>query len=140
MNMKLENYAIALFDAKDCIKSDPSNVKGYFRRGSAYVALNQLDLAVQDFKTVCKMEPKNKDARDKYELTLKEHKLREFAKCLGYDNTKIELNVEDMIVEDTYSGPRLDKIEDLNHEWVLKLQEYMKEGKVLHKKYATMII
>jgi len=74
-------------------------------------------------------------------LTLKEHKLKEFAKCLGYDNTKVEVNVEDMQVEDTYTGPRLDNgIEDLNSEWVLKLLDYMKDGKVLHKKYATMII
>jgi len=72
---------------------------------------------------------------------LKEHKLREFAKCLGYDNTKIEINVEDMTVEDSYAGPRLDNgIEELNLEWVISLLDYMKLGKVLHKKYATMII
>ena len=51
VNMKCENYAIALFgkttelsltisiDAKDCIKNDPTYVKGYYRCGSAYVAL-----------------------------------------------------------------------------------------------------
>ena len=52
VNMKCENYAIALFgniksffkkllfiDAKDAIKSDPTYAKGYYRRGSAYVAL-----------------------------------------------------------------------------------------------------
>ena len=54
------------------------------------------------------MAPTDKDARSKYEMTLKEHKLREFAKCLGYDNVKVEVNVEDMVVEDSYTGPRLD--------------------------------
>jgi len=97
-------------------------------------------LAVKDFKTVCKYEPQNKDARLKYDLTLKEHKLREFAKCLGYDNTKVELNVEDLTVEDSYTGPRLEKVEDINEEWVLSLLSYMKDGKILHKKYASMII
>jgi len=87
------------------------------------------------------MLPTDKEARMKYETTLKEHKLREFTKCLGYDNTKVEVNVEDMIVEDTYTGPRLDNgIEELNAEWVLSMLDYMKAGKVLHKKYATMII
>jgi len=86
------------------------------------------------------MEPQNKDAREKYELTMKEYKLREFAKCLGYDNTKVEVNFEDIAVEDTYTGPRLEKIEDLNKEWVVSLLDYMKSGKVLHKKYAWMII
>jgi serine/threonine-protein phosphatase 5 len=59
----LENYAIALFDSNDSIKSDPTYVKAYYRRGSAQVYLGHLDLAVNDFKTVCKMDPKNKDAR-----------------------------------------------------------------------------
>ena len=72
---------------------------------------------------------------------MKEHKLREFSKCIGYDDTKIEVDVESMIVEDSYNGPRLDKgIEEVNSEWVSKLIEYFKDGKVLHKKYATMII
>jgi len=39
VNIKLENYAIALFDSKDSIKYDPTYVKAYYRRGSAYVAL-----------------------------------------------------------------------------------------------------
>jgi len=50
VNLKCENNAIAMFDAKDAIKCDPENVKGYYRRGMAYVALGQLDLAIKDFK------------------------------------------------------------------------------------------
>jgi serine/threonine-protein phosphatase 5 len=38
-NLKLENFAFALFDGCEAIKLDPTNVKGYYRRGSAYVAL-----------------------------------------------------------------------------------------------------
>lgn len=63
VNLKLENYAIALFDSKDAIKCDETYVKAYYRRGTAYVALNQLDLAIKDFKQVCKMMPSDKDAR-----------------------------------------------------------------------------
>jgi hypothetical protein len=39
-----------ILDAKDAIRHNPEFVKAYFRRGSAYVCLNQLDLAVKDFK------------------------------------------------------------------------------------------
>jgi hypothetical protein len=46
------------------------------------VALGQLDLATQDFKQVCKLMPSDKDARDKYQLTMKEFREREFAKCI----------------------------------------------------------
>lgn len=44
------------------------------------------------------------------------------------------------MVESTYTGPKLEKIEDLTAEWVVEMMGYMKSGKVLHKKYATMII
>lgn len=112
--MKCENYAIALFgkrslslisshlDGKDCVKNDPTFVKGYYRCGSAYVALGQLDLAVKEFKQVCKLLPQDKDARDKYEYTKKEHKYKEFQKCIGYDDKRVEVNLEDMIVEASY--------------------------------------
>lgn len=33
---------------------------------------------------------------------MKEHKLREFAKCIGYDDKKIEINLEDIVVESSY--------------------------------------
>ena len=61
-------------------------MKGYYRRGSAYVSLNQWDMAVKDFKQVCKLLPNDKEARSKYDITLKEYKLMEFAKCLNYSD------------------------------------------------------
>jgi len=67
VSIKTENYALALFDAKDAIKQDETFVKAYYRQGSAHLALNQIDLAIEAFKTVCKMQPNNKDAREKYE-------------------------------------------------------------------------
>ena len=73
-SLKLENFAIALFDACESVKLDSTNVKGYYRRAQAYAALRKLSNAVADFKTVCKMQPANKDAREKYEITSKEHR------------------------------------------------------------------
>jgi serine/threonine-protein phosphatase 5 len=55
VSIRTENYALALFDAKDAIKADEMNVKAYYRRGSAHLALNQIDLAIKDFRCVCKM-------------------------------------------------------------------------------------
>jgi tetratricopeptide (TPR) repeat protein len=31
VSIKTENYALALFDAKDAIKCDPTNIKAYYR-------------------------------------------------------------------------------------------------------------
>ena len=115
-------------------------MKAYYRRGSAQVALGHLDLAVKDFKTVCKMEPQNRDARDKYEATLKEHKLRLLKLAIFVEDKKVEINLEDMIVETTYEGPRLQTIEDCKPAWVVKLLDWQKNQKVLHIKFASMII
>lgn len=76
VSIKTENYALALFDAKDAIKCDETNVKAYYRLGSAHLALGQIENAILDFKKVCIMKPNDKDAREKYEQTLKEHRLR----------------------------------------------------------------
>ena len=85
--------------------------------------------------------PQDKDAREKYESTMKEFKYRELAKCLGYDDKKVQINIEDMVVETSYTGPKLENgIDELNADWVIEMMGYLKEGKVLHKKYASLII
>jgi len=40
VSLKTENYALALFDAKDAIKCDETYAKAYYRLGSAHLALN----------------------------------------------------------------------------------------------------
>jgi hypothetical protein len=49
---------------------------------------------------------------------MKEHKEREFAKCIMIEDVRIVVNIEDILVEDSYSGPRLEKIDDISPEWV----------------------
>lgn len=118
MSIKTENYALALFDAQDAIKCDPTFFKAYYRLGSANLALNKYDLAVANFKQVCKMQPNFKDARIKYEETLKEYRLRQFSKCLEYDDTSVKIKVEDIAVEESYTGPRLESTDKMTSEWV----------------------
>ena len=89
------------------------------------MALGQYENAIQDFKIVCKMQPNNKDAREKYEMTMKEHRLRQFQSCLGYDDSKVSINIEDIVVESSYDGPRLEKSTDeITPEWVIKLMQW----------------
>ena len=125
VSLKTENYALALFDSNDAIKCDETFAKAYYRQGSAHLALNQHELAIQSFKKVCKMDPKNKDAREKYEQTLKAYKEREFQKCLGYEDQRVNVNVEDITVEASYDGPRLEKsTNEIDSDWVVKLMAY----------------
>ena len=121
--MVILNFPYQILDAKESIKCDENFVKGYFRKGSAHVALAQLDLAVKDFKQVCKMMPQDREARSKYEETLKEFKLREFAKCIQTDDKKIEINLEDLQVESSYTCPRLEDIDDITTQWVIDLMD-----------------
>lgn len=122
VSIKTENYALALYDAKDAVKMDPTYVKAYYRQGSAHLALNQLENAIADFKAVCKMQPNNKDAREKYEMTMKEHRLRALQSCLGYDDNRVEIKIEDILVEGSYTGPKLNKSTDeITPEWVIEL-------------------
>ena len=71
------------------------------------------------------MQPNNKDAREKYETTQKEHRLRQLQSCLGYDDSKVDINIEDIIVEPSYDGPKLEKSTDeINSDWVKHLMQY----------------
>ena len=140
VNIKLENYAIALFDANESISCDASYSKGYYRRGSANLALNHFGEAVKDFRKVCQLEPQNKDAREKFQNTMKEHKEREFAKCIQVEEKRIEVKVEDIIVEPSYTGPRLDSSDQIDGKWVTEMMSYMQGQKIVHKKFAIMIL
>jgi tetratricopeptide (TPR) repeat protein len=63
--IKMEQYGQAILDADCAIKIDPQYVKAYYRRGSANFALGKNKAAKKDFKKVCQMNPKDKDARAK---------------------------------------------------------------------------
>ena len=139
-SLKLENYGIAIIDAKSAIEIEPSFIKAYYRRGSAYFALNQLASAIKDFKKVCKLVPKDKDARQKYELAVRSRKELEFAKCIMVEEAKIEMNPQDIIVEASYKGLVAEKKEDVTPEWCVQLMEDFKEEKKLHKKYVVALL
>ena len=64
--IKVENYGLAISDATDAVEADPSYPKAYYRRGTAEFALNKPKAARKDFKMVCKLKPKDKDARARY--------------------------------------------------------------------------
>lgn len=96
--------------------------------------------AVESFLTVCKMQPKNADARAKYEMTKKEHRLALLAAAVLNDDKRIQIDSADIDVPSSYTGPKLETIDDLTSKWVESLIEWQRDGKVLHKKYAVMII
>ena len=57
-----------------------------------------------------------------------------------HEEAKVVVDPESIFVEDSYTGPRLETIDDVTAEWCVSLMEHQRDRKVLHKKYATMII
>jgi hypothetical protein len=49
----LEQYGAAITDATTSIALDPKYAKGYYRRGSAHLALGKYKLGRKDFQKVC---------------------------------------------------------------------------------------
>lgn len=85
--LKVENYGLAEADATAAIESDPTYAKGYYRRGSAYFALTKFKAARKDFRAVCKLIPKDKDARNKFAECDKRVKEEAFANAIVSEQT-----------------------------------------------------
>jgi len=137
--IKEESYGYALADANKCIELDSKFVKGYYRRAIAHMALLNLKEALKDLRAVCKAAPNDIDARRQLKACEKEYKLREFEKAIKVDEViktveQILGNPDDIVVPDTYDGPRFD--DEITEDYVNQLIEYQKEQKVLHKKYV----
>lgn len=106
--IKVENYGLAMADATAALESDPTYAKAYYRRGSAQFALGHYKDARKDFRKVCQMKPKDKDARKKFTACEKVIKAEAFSKAImsektaplseTYDPNKISL-------ESGYDGP-----------------------------------
>jgi len=126
-NLKLENFAVALFDACESVKHDKANVKGYYRRAQSYYAMRQLKNSMNDFKTVCKMQPQNREARQKFEDTKKEYSLQQFAAAIVSEEKKLVVNVQDMVVEASYAGPKLNSTDDITPEWIINCMDHFRD-------------
>lgn len=73
---------------------------------------------------------------------MKDHKYKEFSKMILYEeSSKVEVDINSLTVESDYKGPRLDGGADtITPEFVVAVMEYFKDQKVLHKKFAWMLI
>mmetsp|Transcript_37132 Transcript_37132/g.77744 ORF Transcript_37132/g.77744 Transcript_37132/m.77744 type:complete len:541 (+) Transcript_37132:129-1751(+) len=107
--IKMENYGLAIQDAGHAIESDPSYPKGYYRRGTAEFALGRAKAARKDFRNVCKLRPKDRDARAKLSACDKAVREAAFAAAILSDESASSLSdtfrVESIVVEKTYDGP-----------------------------------
>jgi serine/threonine-protein phosphatase 5 len=146
--LKSEFYGYALDDATKAIDIDHKYIKGYYRRGSANLALGKFKLALKDYEYVAKVCPNDKDALMKFSECQKITKRMAFERAIAVNEdakqsiiTQIDLN--SMVIENDYNGPKFnftDEKCDINIEFVLALIEHYKKQKSLHRKYAYKIL
>jgi serine/threonine-protein phosphatase 5 len=106
--IKVENYGLAIFDATAAIKHDPTYAKGYYRRASAYFALNKFKQARKDFRKVCSLKPKDRDARAKLAGCEKAVREEAFSKAIVSEATEplsSTFNVDALAIDSGYDGP-----------------------------------
>jgi serine/threonine-protein phosphatase 5 len=155
--IKIENYGLALQDSEKAIKSDPSYAKGYYRRASANFALNHYKLARKDLRQVCKLKPKDKDARSKLNDCEKAVREELFCKAIEAEQTAPLSSTYDpgkADVSSNYDGPHpnsflltdmdveaaLFEPGKLPLEFVLNSIAHMKAQKLIHKRYVSRVL
>ncbi|KAK7791724.1 hypothetical protein R5R35_009373 [Gryllus longicercus] len=141
--LKTECFGYALTDADKSIEIDKSYVKGYYRRAAAHMSLGKFKMALKDYETVTKARPNDKQAKMKYTECNKIVKKMAFEKAIAVDDVKKSIadsiNLENIVIEDDYSGPKLED-GNVTLEFMEDLMEtYKKQGK-LHRIYAYKIL
>lgn len=140
--LRMECFGYALTDASAAIELDRNYVKGYYRRAAAYMSLGKFKLALMDYKTVVKARPNDKDAKDRYMECRKMVKVSAFNKAISVEDKKNiadTINLEDMAIEDEYTGPKLDDGK-VTLEFMKDLIEWYRNQNKLHRKYAYKIL
>lgn len=157
--IKIENYGLALSDADTAIESDPSYAKGYYRRASANFALNHYKAARKDLKQVCRLKPKDKDARSKLNECEKAIREEAFAKAIEAEHTAPMSETYDpsllQVCESEYDGPHpspdgtllssdaadvemsLFEPGNLPREFVMAAIDRFRSQKLVHKRYVA---
>ncbi|KAI9887682.1 MAG: hypothetical protein M1823_000546 [Watsoniomyces obsoletus] len=140
-NIKLEAYGFAIADATRAIELDPNYVKAYYRRAIANTAILHPRDALRDFKILTKKVPNDRDARLKLAECEKLVRRADFAKAIEIADPPLAsegLDVDGMIVPDTYDGMRLG--DHMTSEFIDDMIERFKNGKQIHRKYVFQIV
>uniref|UniRef100_A0A5S6R1X1 protein-serine/threonine phosphatase n=1 Tax=Trichuris muris TaxID=70415 RepID=A0A5S6R1X1_TRIMR len=141
--IRTELYALALSDATQAIAIDETYVKAYYRRATAFMAMGKFKLALADFDAVLRVRPNDPDVIQKRDECNRLSWKKGFEKAISVDvkqkNPFDSLDVDAIVVEDTYNGPALEDGK-VTVQFVEQLLETFRTEKKLHKKYAFMIL
>lgn len=109
IQIKLENFGLALADANKAIEIDKTYAKAYYRRASAYLCLRKFDDALKDLLYLNQIFPNNDDLTQKINNTKAERRRQKFLESIQSDqvsNSKEDLFIKQFKayqVEKTYN-------------------------------------
>jgi len=154
--IKTESYGLAIVDATEAIKANSSYAKAYYRRGTADYALGKFKAAKKDFRKVCKLAPKDRDARIRLSECEKAVREAAFAAAIESDDIMPLSKTYDpstILIGKAYDGPRLDVALDddesekalfetgnLPISFVMAAIEHFKNQKLIHKRYIGRLL
>lgn len=135
-HIKEESYGLAIADAELALELDPKYVKAYYRRGSGLFALHKYKQAQKDFKHVCRLQPKDPQARKQLAECEKQAKEAAFAKAIESEETApFCLDPENIRVDSSYTGPCIESEEGtVTLEFVRAMVDYFRDQKMIHRK------
>lgn len=147
-HIRLDEFGAAITDATKAINLDATYAKAYYRRGDAAFALSHFKDAVQDFRAAARLAPRDPDLRRKLAEAEKELKRSRFeaALALPEDNTSAfdTIALDDIYVEDSYDGPRMEEDEEKGYrmtlDFVKSMMERYREQKQIHRRFSMQII
>ncbi|KDO24605.1 hypothetical protein SPRG_10136 [Saprolegnia parasitica CBS 223.65] len=140
-HIKMESYGLALADASEAIKIDPTYIKAYYRRASANLPLGHLKDALRDYRTVVKMKPSSAEAKSKQKLCEQLIRQAAFAEAIQSERNRPlsdTIDVNAMVVDASYDGPHLPATPDAD--FMVKVLDHFKRGKLLHRKYVIQVL
>jgi serine/threonine-protein phosphatase 5 len=141
--LKMEQFGLAMQDAKTGISINPKYIKAYYRLASSYMSLGKFKQALKIFKRVVKLKPKSKDAREKFKVCKQEVNKQIFEEAVRTERgapLSETIDYKSISVPDNYDGPRLEMDDEITEEFVRSLVEYQKNQKNIHRKYMTVIL
>lgn len=134
---------MVIADATKALDIDPDNVKAYYRRAVAHTATLHHQDALRDWKVVVKRNPNDAKAKLQYTECSKIVKRDAFLKAIDVGDAPSAaegLDLEHMIVEESYDGAILDMSSGLTEDFIEDMIQRFKDGKKIHKKYVFQII
>ncbi|ETO18747.1 serine/threonine protein phosphatase [Reticulomyxa filosa] len=109
---------------------------GYYRRGCSHAALMHWYKAKKDFQKAAKIFKNDKNIEKRLKQAEQADKYQKFCKAIETDEGKPlseTIKIEDFpALTSSYDGPKFNSISEINSQWVISLQEYLRNGGKLH--------